>query len=491
LVWPGLTGPSLLLAVAGLPLCVLPRLQAQDNTTFMPTTFMPGVLVPEQARGLQGIWLTDRLPGKPSLPPVLSIAVGPLGFSAPGPIYLGQRNCMASLDFLDEDRLLFTFRVPGLMHREPGDKAGETAWGNERRIRAVVLALKTGTAESTVEAKVEAKVEATIEAEALWTVHDRVRYLWMLKGGRFLLRDQDGLQQGDATLELKPLLRFPGPLLWLELDPNEQFLVADSHEPVATKPDQDAGPAKANPVATGAGKAAAGEKPPNQNQKPESEKPDSQADFVVRILRRESGKVVLVSRARSTVHLPINSDGYLESLRGNGRQWLLNLNYFSGGSTNLGRVDSDCSPAVDFISQGEVLVAACAGTDGRKLVAMSTDGRRLWEDSASAAAIWPLLVRSPDGSRLAWETLAVTHAVNAYAPLDREDIKGQLVRVLNAADGKVVLESPASPVLDAGGNVAISPSGQRVAVLNAGALQVFDLPAPPPLADSAGKQTPR
>ena len=53
----------------------------------------------------------------------------------------------------------------------------------------------------------------------------------MLNDGHFLLRDRDNLEQGDATLELKPLLHFPGPLLWLEMDPAQQFLVTDSHEP--------------------------------------------------------------------------------------------------------------------------------------------------------------------------------------------------------------------------------------------------------------------
>jgi hypothetical protein len=44
-------------------------------------------------------------------------------------------------------------------------------------------------------------------------------------------------------------------------------------------------------------------------------------------------------------------------------------------------------------------------------------------------------------------------------------------------------------VLDAGGNVTISPSGRRVAVLNAGAIQIFELPAPPLLPpDAAGSQ---
>jgi hypothetical protein len=218
----------------------------------------------------------------------------------------------------------------------------------------------------------------------------------------------------------------------------------------------------------------------------DGQKPDPvQTDLVVRILRRESGQVMLVSRVRSTIHLPINADGYLESLRANGEQWLLNLNYFRGGSTALGRVDSSCSPVFDFVSQREVLVTACTPSGARRLVAMDTGGRRLWENLTPAEAIWPQVVMSPDGSRLALETLAVTHAVNAYAPFDREDIKGQLVRVFNAANGKVALESPASPALDAGGNVAISPSGLRVAVLNAGALQIFDLPAPPPLAEAA------
>ncbi len=214
-------------------------------------------------------------------------------------------------------------------------------------------------------------------------------------------------------------------------------------------------------------------------------------DLVVRILRRDSGQVMLVSRTRSTVHLPINGEGYLESLRGNGQQWLLNLNYFTGGSKILGRVESACSPAFDFVSERVVLVTACADGGGRKLVAIDTAGHRLWEDMTSAMEAWPLMVRSPDGLRLARETLAVTREVNASSPLDSEDVKGQLVRVFDAATGKVALEVLASPALDAGGNVAISPSGRRVAVLNAGAIQVFDLPPPPPLADAPAGQSGR
>jgi|HubBroStandDraft_1064217.scaffolds.fasta_scaffold64795_2 hypothetical protein len=427
------------LLLVPLALCMARAVQAQGSTSF-PTS---------QSRTGKDRPLPDRLPNKPTLPPIFTVPVEPLGFSAPGPIYLGQRNSLASLDFFDENRLLFTFRVPGLMHRE----AGSDAWSDERQIRAVVLTLPSG----------------AVTAEALWTVHDRVRYLWMLKDGHFLLRDRDGIEQGDATLEMKPFLHFPGPLLWMEIDPSQQYLVTNSREPAEAveKP----GDVPSPPTAL-ASMSVDGKKP-------------AVPDLVVRILRRDSGKVMLVSRTPVAVHLPINSEGFVETLRGDGEQWLLNLNYFSGGNTVLGHVNSKCTPNIDFISERELLATACDGAGGHRLVAMGTNGRRFWEDPSSPQAIWPLLVMAPDGSRLVRETLAVNHEINAYSPIDSEDIKGQLVRVLDAANGRVALDAPASPALDAGGNVAISPSGRRVAVLNAGSIEVFELPAPPPLAEDS------
>src|SRR5579863_6931360 len=44
-----------------------------------------------------------------TVPPAFTIPIEPLGFTAPAPFYLGTRSTLASLDFLDEDHLLFTF----------------------------------------------------------------------------------------------------------------------------------------------------------------------------------------------------------------------------------------------------------------------------------------------------------------------------------------------------------------------------------------------
>jgi hypothetical protein len=398
----------------------------------------------------------DRPPVRSSLPPAFTIPIEPLGFSAPGEFYLGARNTLVSLDFLDEDRLLFTFRVPGLIHRDltVADPS------SERQIRAVILRISQG----------------TVQAEALWTVHDRSRYLWMLDDGQFLFRDRDNLQLGDATLQLKPFLHFPGPVLWVELDPSRKFVVTGSAEPPGT-----ASKAGDVPSPATAGAALVGE----EKQAP------SEPDMVLRILRRDSGKVMLVSHIRSAVHLPINGDGYLETLRSRGMAWILNLNYFSGGSTLLGSVESVCSPMLDFVSPREFLATTCGPGGDPRLVAMTTNGHRLWEDPASGSSVWPILVMGPDGSRMARETLMANHSVNASAPLGTDDIKGQAVDVFDAASGKIALRAQASPVFDAGGNVAISPTGRRVAVVMADGIQVFDLPAPPPIPDNVLNQAGR
>jgi hypothetical protein len=384
-----------------------------------------------------------------TLPPSFSIPAEPLGFAAPGEFYLGMRNSLVSLDFLDEDRLLFTFRVPALIRRDLSNAERQ----DERRIRAVVLRIATG----------------AVEAETIWTVHDHTRYLYMLDHGQFLIRDRNSLLLGDQTLQLKPFLRFPGPVEWVELDPSRQYFVAGSTEPRTRSSVEGEVPSPSTAAAR-----------IDSDHKPESD----ESDLIVRILRRTDGKVMLVSHVRSAIHLPINGEGYLEPLRALGSAWELNFNHFTGGSTLLGKVNSVCSPQLDFISTTEFLIGTCNSSGDPRVVAMSTAGKRLWEDQAAGTSVWPLLVSGSNGSRIARETLMASHTVNASNPLDSGDIKGQDVQILDAASGKLVLRAAASPILDAGGNVAISPTARRVAVLMDGAIQVFDLPAPPAIPDA-------
>ena len=139
------------------------------------------------------------------------------------------------------------------------------------------------------------------------------------------------------------------------------------------------------------------------------------------------------------------------------------------------------------ISDRQLLATTCKPEGGFGIIGITTTGEMLWQDSTSGYTVWPILRRSEAGLRFLRETLAVTREIGTYWALDRTDVKAQRIRVFNAADGSVAFEATADPVLDAGGNAAISPSGRRVALLSNGQIQIFDLPPAPALPSAAGR----
>ncbi len=204
--------------------------------------------------------------------------------------------------------------------------------------------------------------------------------------------------------------------------------------------------------------------------------------LVARTQKLASGEVVHESRVpwtNQTTDWPANSEGYLEVSRDKGDAWLLKLNAFSGGDRELARVESTCPPETSFVSEQELLVRTCDPNSGWNLGALLTSGGSLWETRIAMNAMMPLLVIAPNSTRVARETLLLKRSAGKYKRMvGVHDLQGQTVKVIDAANGKMVLESPVTPIFDGGGNVAISPSGGRVAILNAGAIQVFQLPAP-------------
>jgi hypothetical protein len=405
-----------------------------------------------------------RAADKDAVPPSLAIPVGPLGFAPPAAFYLGDRFSQASLDFLDEDTLLFTFRVPGLIAREPATPSQPQQ--DERHIRALTISLPEG----------------KVTAESIWVLHDYNRYLWVLKNGKFLVRDRNTLEIGNASLHLEPFLRFPGLVSFIEFAPDQELLVTNTNEPPA--PELKAGakdePASdpGSPPSTASAAASMGGRFDLDFQKLQSS-----SQSLVRIFSMQNRKVMLFSRVNGTVHLPVDGEGYYEALRGNESKWMVNFEHFQGASTPLGWVESACNPTLDALAPGIVLASACTGNGARRLTALARnrdkEHARLWDVSIPSTKVWPILATSADGSRLARATLEVTHPIGPSNPLDDSDIRGQSIQVYDLADGKVELTVSATPILDAGGNFALSPSGQRFAVLNAGAIQVFDLPPAP------------
>jgi hypothetical protein len=76
--------------------------------------------------------------------------------------------------------------------------------------------------------------------------------------------------------------------------------------------------------------------------------------------------------------------------------------------------------------------------------------------------------------------IAVNHPVSAAAPINDEDVQNQVLSVLDSQTGSLRLAVLLKPIVSAGGNFALSADGNRLAVLNHGEIEVYDLPAPAP-----------
>jgi hypothetical protein len=78
--------------------------------------------------------------------------------------------------------------------------------------------------------------------------------------------------------------------------------------------------------------------------------------------------------------------------------------------------------------------------------------------------------------------------VSAHEPINDEDVQNQVLSVLDSRTGSLRLALLVKPIVSAGGNFALSADGNRLAVLNQGMIEVYDLPAPtPPQTERAAK----
>ena len=189
------------------------------------------------------------------------------------------------------------------------------------------------------------------------------------------------------------------------------------------------------------------------SQTADGQKPGAEETLVVRTMRLETGEVIKTMRVpwtRQDTDWPVNAEGYVESVKEGGAQWVLKMDPFAGGGRIVGRVESSCAPNSTFVTEEEQMITTCDPGGGGKLIAMSTAGGPwLWESRTASNTMWPLLVAAPNGSRLARETLVLKRPDKRYKHLvGADDLRGQMVRVMDVADRKVKLEAPVSRVLD-------------------------------------------
>ena len=371
--------------------------------------------------------------------PDLRIPVETLGYVAPSRFYLTSRLSSISLDFIDKDHLLFTFHLPGLMKRLPNEPRDD----EDQMIRAVVLELPSGNV-----------VEKTD-----WRMHDRLRYLWRLGEGRFLVRQRSNLLITDQSLELKPYISSETALQSVQVSPDRKLLVVESETRKVNRP------AVASTVVPTLGE-------PDPEPKP----------IQIYILHADTRSVIAHAETLNAVDIPMMAEGHLQAIPSKENKWLIRYVPFHGDERTLIEVQSYCHPTEETISTDVTLVMTCPrSSDDHQVYAINLDGKTLWQQRWTSHYIWPTFQLTQDGNRFAYSSLQVNHSVGIMDPVDETNIVNQMVGVFDTQTGQLRLVKNATPILSAGQNYALSPDGSRFAILRQGAIEVYDLPPASPV----------
>jgi hypothetical protein len=156
----------------------------------------------------------------------------------------------------------------------------------------------------------------------------------------------------------------------------------------------------------------------------------------------------------------------------------------------VAEIDSTCDPTEKVLNTESVLVLSCPpGHNDRYVAAYSLNRQKLWDGKWQSNFTWPAFRVSQNGASLAISWLAVSRPVSAREPIDDEEVQNQVLSVLDTHTGSLRFALLLKPIVSAGGNFALSADGNRLAVLNHGAVEVYDLPAPapPPTSERAAK----
>ncbi len=389
---------------------------------------------------------------RPSTAPVpeISIPVEPLGYRPPGQLYLVARTSSSSLNFLDSTHVLLTFRESRLLERDQHEPGHET--GSDQSIRALVLELPGG----------------NVTASADWRMHDRGRYLWPLQNGKVLVREMDRFFVTDASLELHPLLTSPTPLRETYVSPDGRMLVMESDQERHTPEEH----ARLLDRARTYGDDAIPE------------------DVQIRMVRLDMKAMMLNAKADHPGKLIANANGFIDQAEVKQGEWLIRFHPFekpepTGGDV-VAQFISTCAPEDNFLNETTLLTMSCPkGSSDRFAQAFALSGRQLWTGKWRSNFVWPTLASSEDGSTFAIAWVGVSHPMEAYDPVMDSDVGAQIVDVLDVKTGALRFNLEVRPILTAGGNFALSPDGNRLAVLNRGKLEVYAVPPaqamPPPM----------
>jgi hypothetical protein len=401
---------------------------------------------------------------------VVSLPLAELGQPAQGARPLAAGSTVATVHFVGDHHLLVTFPVRKLMKRLdeclPDD--------DDRMIDAVLVDVPSG----------------TVAARTSWRVHDAGQYLWELDNGRFMLRVRDRLVtvaplqnlSTEEPFQEKKLLAFDHPIRVVLVSPEVDLLTVETQERVKPKEVK----ATSVPVAGtgGGGVPALLRRTQVVNGVEETEQPDPpvEMNFYRFVKRDEAVQAMAAGRLLSRVPMdvPMTGKGYLDISEESKGRWLFDYIAHGGKKTELSPYDTTCYPAARFVSRTEFVAFGCRGSaDKLEIGGFNMLGEQMWQQSFYDNFVNPAFSVAPEAGRF-----ALGRAVTSTAPSERmgrdvmgDELTAEDVQVLQMESGKQLFHVSLTPAQRAGQNFSLAPDGMEVAIIRAGAVEVYRLPA--------------
>lgn len=387
--------------------------------------------------------------------PPLRIPLEPLGFQTLSSQFLLAGSSLLTLHYVDDHHLLLTFTVRRLLTRLPDDAEED----RDRNVDALLLEVPTG----------------RVLARTSWRLHDHGEYLWSLGHGSFLLRIQDRLTTFAPLANLasgEPFAQHPfieasdRRMAAVLLTPDASLLI------VETVPRTPPAPRPRTPLF--------GPAPP-RSADPQFGPNQVQINFYRLAPYSESNSAIMphlagVVHSNGIGNIATTTAGYISIIDQGEQHWAFDFNSYTGKKLELSAFDSTCRPAPFFVNGGEFIAFGCRGGSARQLLGgFNVRGEEMWEQKLYGDYVAPSLSFAPASGRFAFSRILVHSSAAADQALIPEELDAQSIVVYQSGNGKQLLHAECSPIQRAGQNFSLSPNGLGLAVVHAGAIEIYNL----------------
>ncbi|RXH54948.1 hypothetical protein GRAN_4052 [Granulicella sibirica] len=326
----------------------------------------------------------------------------------------------STLTFIDEHNLLFTFDSHKLRQRLPAGFRGESM----RQIRAVLLD------------------PATLAVKKIreWQVQGDGRFLWRSGSNEILVHIGHQLRLLDANLDTIRSIDVPGELAFATLSPlGERIAIGTLHERYTRE---------------------------SHDQLYNTLGYEPEEDIDVQLFDR-SFTLLLTARQTTSIPIPVLSDdGEIRVVPAGHDRWRITDYLWDRSERTIATTTSTCHPTVSAPLPGSLFLKGCTSQplqnwyrmlrlDGHPILKARGSSQELEQSSSSS-----------NGSQFAIRVVRALHSKARGDRFHKEDLHEQEISIYRIADGKRLFNTVDPSVSLAEQSFALSPDGQRLAVLS-------------------------